>query len=115
VQVSQPRQPCFKLSLKYGIPDLPVKFQDTGYTGYYFRVLQEGYVSKGDTMILLRRHPCGITISFANQIMHHDKNNMDGIKRILEVESLSESWRATFQKRLNGEWSDSKERQTVQK
>jgi MOSC domain-containing protein YiiM len=115
VQVSQPRQPCFKLSLKYGIPDLPVKFQDTGYTGYYFRVLQEGYVSKGDTMILLRRHPCGISISFANQIMHHDKNNMDGIKRILEVESLSESWRATLQKRLNGEWSDSKERQTGQK
>lgn len=98
VQVSQPRQPCFKLSLKYGLPELPVKFQDTGYTGYYFRVLQEGYVGKGDALILLRRHPCGVTISFANQIMHHDKHNLEGINRILAVESLSGSWRATFQK-----------------
>lgn len=114
VQVSQPRQPCYKLSVRYGLTDLPVKVQDTGYTGYYFRVLQEGYVSKGDALTLLRRHPYGITISFANQIMHHDKKNVEGIRRILAVESLSKNWRSTFQKRLDGEWTDSKKRLTGQ-
>lgn len=41
VQVSQPRQPCYKLSIKYGVPDMPLKVQQTGYTGFYFRVLEE--------------------------------------------------------------------------
>ena len=44
VQVSQPRQPCFKLSLIHERKDMPLLIQNTGYTGYYFRVLKEGMV-----------------------------------------------------------------------
>ncbi|WP_166240276.1 MOSC domain-containing protein [Paenibacillus turpanensis] len=110
VQVSQPRQPCFKLSMKYGIPELPVKVQETGYTGYYFRVLQEGYVGPGDRLVLRQKHPAEVSVSYANQIMHHDKHNIDGIKRILSVDALSESWRATFEKRLKGIHTDASER-----
>lgn len=115
VQVSQPRQPCFKLAARYGLSDLPVKLQDTGYTGYYFRVLQEGDVRQGEPITLLQRHPGGITISYANRIMHHDKANREGIERILAVESLSDSWRATFQKRLAGLATDTQQRLTGKK
>ena len=45
VQVSQPRQPCFKLSLIHERKDMPLLIQNTGYTGYYFRVLKEGMVA----------------------------------------------------------------------
>lgn len=34
--------------------------------------------------------------------MHHDKNNLEGIRKLLEVNELSESWRKTFQKRISG-------------
>lgn len=54
VQVTQPRQPCFKLAKKYNIPKLPLYFQETGYTGFYFRVLKEGWVSPADTLKLLK-------------------------------------------------------------
>jgi len=115
VQVSQPRQPCFKLSVRYGVPDMPLKVQETGYTGFYFRVLQEGFVSKSDGLIRTSRHPKRISLSYANHIMHQDKGDIEGIKKILEVEELSESWRKTFVKRLEGSATDTKERLTGDK
>ncbi|EJR61734.1 hypothetical protein IIO_02642 [Bacillus cereus VD115] len=110
VQVTQPRQPCFKLAKKYNIPKLPLYFQETGYTGFYFRVLKEGWVSPVDTLKLLKSDRISITVAFANRIMHKEKQNIEGIKKILEVHALSTSWRKTFEKRLRGEEINTKER-----
>ncbi|MFZ3196124.1 MAG: MOSC domain-containing protein, partial [Bacillus mycoides] len=110
VQITQPRQPCFKLAKKYNIPKLPLYFQDTGYTGFYFRVLKEGWILPVDTLKLLKPDPKGVSILFANRIMHKEKQNSEGLKRILEVNALSTSWRKTFEKRVKGEEISTKER-----
>lgn len=114
VQISQPRQPCYKLSARYGVSDIPVRMQDTGYTGFYLRVLEEGYVRRQDGLIRLTSHPLAISLNFANQIMHHDKENTQAIRQILEVDALSSSWRLTFEKRLEGLVNDTTERLTGQ-
>lgn len=106
VQISQPRQPCFKLALRYGIPEMPVKVQETGYTGFYFRVLKEGKVERLDKLTRTQRHPHGISISEANRLMHVDKNDLDGARAMLQVEELSESWRKTLIKRIAGSEAD---------
>ena len=110
VQVTQPRQPCFKLAKKYNIPKLPLYFQETGYTGFYFRVLKEGWVSSVDTLKKLQSNPKGVSVAFANRIMHKEKQNIEGVKRILEVNALSNSWRKSFEKRISGEEINTKER-----
>lgn len=101
VQVSQPRQPCYKIAARYGIKELPARIQQTGYTGYYLRVLREGWVAPADKLSLKQQHSAGITLQYANQIMHHDKKNTVGLQTILDVPELSASWRETFTKRLN--------------
>ncbi|RBW70753.1 MOSC domain-containing protein [Bacillus taeanensis] len=100
VQVSQPRQPCYKLAAKHGIDDLALRVQQTGYTGFYFRVLTEGAISQNSVLHLIKKHPKEVTVSFANQIMHHDKQNKDAIKLLLEIDELSSDWKQTFLKRL---------------
>lgn len=115
VQVSQPRQPCYKLSVRYGLLDMPLKLQETGYTGFYFRVLKEGVVSRRDGLVRIFAHPKGITVSYANRIMHREKDHIEGIKKILEVDELSVNWRRTFQKRLDGIEGDTTERLTGNK
>ncbi|WP_209125262.1 MOSC domain-containing protein [Alkalihalobacillus sp. BA299] len=100
VQVSQPRQPCFKLAKRNGADDLVAHVQNTGYTGYYFRVLEEGFIEVNDTIELMKRHPNKISVSYANTIMFKEKENVEGIKAILAVDELSDSWRETLQKRL---------------
>lgn len=97
-QVSQPRQPCKTLAARYGRNDMLKLVVDSGRTGCYFRVLQEGTVKKGDKLIIMERDSHKITVSFANQIFHHDRKNPDGIEKILALTALSESWSQSFQK-----------------
>src|SRR4030095_1093991 len=42
LQVSLPRSPCYKLSLKMGRPDFGRDFLASGHPGFYLRVLEEG-------------------------------------------------------------------------
>ncbi|WP_396653290.1 MOSC domain-containing protein [Metabacillus idriensis] len=100
VEVSQPRQPCFKLAMKHQVKDLPVQIQNTKFTGFYFRVLKEGRVSKKDGLELIESQANGVSITAVNQIKYHDQQNTEAIKRILEVKALSDSWRSSFEKRL---------------
>ncbi|MCG7343612.1 MOSC domain-containing protein [Sporosarcina sp. ACRSL] len=112
VQVSQPRQPCFKLSLIHDRKDMPLLIQNTGYTGYYLRVLKEGMVSPSDQLEHISRPALAISVTEANRLMHHDKDDVEGIREVLKVEELSESWRKTFLKRLEGIEEDTSERLT---
>ncbi|QQE13014.1 MOSC domain-containing protein [Planctomycetota bacterium] len=57
IQVSQPRPPCWKLARLHRIKHLPTLVQETGYAGWYCRVLQTGTISPSDTLTLTDR-PC---------------------------------------------------------
>ncbi|SFI32899.1 MOSC domain-containing protein YiiM [Paenibacillus sp. UNC496MF] len=100
LQVSQPRQPCYKLGMKHGLPSLQLDVQESGYTGFYFRVLEEGDVAQGDRLVLRHRSDAGVTVAEANRVMHRDQKDRDGIARLLALPELSESWRQTLAKRL---------------
>lgn len=93
VQISQPRQPCKTLAARHGRNDFVKLVIDSGYTGFYFRVLKEGIVERGNGLILNEKEPHKISVSFANHIFHHDRKNREGIESILAVSALSESWR----------------------
>lgn len=115
VQVSQPRQPCFKLSLIHDRKDMPVIVQDTGYTGFYFRVLKEGIVSPSDRLVHIERPELAITVTEANRLMHHAKDDLEGARKILQLDELSTSWRKTFNKRIAGNEVNTSERLTGEK
>jgi len=55
LEVSQPRQPCFKLGLRHGRPDLPKRFLHSGRSGFYLRVVRAGDVGAGDALERIRR------------------------------------------------------------
>lgn len=100
VQVTQPRQPCFKLATKLNQPKLPLMIQHTGFTGFYFRVLKEGFVSSEDTLKLVERNSDSVSILYANKLKYRDKTNLDGIKKMLSLTALSKDWTETFTNRL---------------
>lgn len=106
VQVSQPRQPCFKLAARHGVPQLALWVQESGFTGFYFRVLEEGEVRAGDGIPLVERQSSAVSLAEANRIMHRDKRDVAGIERLLAVPELSANWRRTFEKRLAGAMED---------
>ncbi len=96
-QVSQPRQPCRTLAARYNRDDLLKLVVDSGCTGFYFRVLEEGIVEKGAEFILKERDSRAVTVSFANRIYHKDRKNCEAIEKVLAVTALSASWQKSFQ------------------
>lgn len=100
LQVSQPRQPCYKLGLRHNQPELTEHVQRKGYTGFYFRVLQEGSIRVGTVFKLTHKHPAGKSITEANRIMYQDKEDIKGIRELLEVQELAASWQEQLGSRL---------------
>ena len=98
VQITQPRQPCKTLAARYGRNDLAKLVVNSGYSGFYFRVLQEGEVRVGAPLVLVEKDPNLISVSFANNIFHHDRKNREGIESVLAITALSESWQRSLQR-----------------
>ncbi|KAL6353679.1 hypothetical protein LRP88_12992 [Fusarium phalaenopsidis] len=55
LEVSEPRHPCYKLNSRFKWPRALKRTIRTGRSGWNMRVLQTGYVCKGDTISLLKR------------------------------------------------------------
>ncbi|HEY7682933.1 MAG TPA: MOSC domain-containing protein [Gemmatimonadales bacterium] len=62
LQVSEPRAPCWKLARRWKLKELPKLVQETGWGGWYLRVLREGEVASGDQIQRVQRDPAGPTI-----------------------------------------------------
>ncbi|MGC8669003.1 MAG: MOSC domain-containing protein [Chthonomonadales bacterium] len=65
LQVTKPRMPCWKLERRWGIPGLVERVLQNGRSGWYLRVLQEGFVRPGLPVLLLERLPGAVTIAEA--------------------------------------------------
>jgi MOSC domain-containing protein YiiM len=50
IEVSQPRQPCWKIEHRFGHKGMVVAIITTGRCGWYFRVIESGEVPAGDSM-----------------------------------------------------------------
>lgn len=103
IQVSEPRNPCYKLAAKYEVPDIVVKMRDTGYTGFLFRVLKEGIVSVRDELILLEKDPNKVSIATVNDVKFKDRFNKEKLDRVLQAEALSTSLREVLLKQFRSE------------
>jgi len=52
IQITEPRQPCYKFGFKMGDQGILKKFINTTFCGSYVRVIEEGEVQTGDEFIL---------------------------------------------------------------
>jgi MOSC domain-containing protein YiiM len=93
VQVSQPRQPCWKLARRWQIKDLTAQVERTGLTGFYFRVLHHGHVCVGNRVALVERHHADWSIQRCNEVMHHRKTDFDQARALATLSLLSASWK----------------------
>jgi MOSC domain-containing protein YiiM len=62
LQVTTPRSPCFKLAMRMEMAAFPKMFLESGRTGFYLRVLEEGVVAAGDEIELVSRDEGAPTI-----------------------------------------------------
>lgn len=110
IQVSQPRRPCWKPARRFRVKDFALRIQNSGRTGWYFRVLEEGHIISGiDIELIDRPHP-EWTIAACNEVMYINKEDLRMAERLASVELLAPNWKRSLNKRLKGRSSSDTKR-----
>ncbi|MGD9862534.1 MAG: MOSC domain-containing protein [Pseudodonghicola sp.] len=109
IQVSQGRQPCWKLNHRVGVPDMARRVQQTGRTGWYYRVLEPGTVATGDRLELIDRRAPDWTLHRLWYALYVDRMNLSELEGIAALDVLAEGWRKYAVRRLESrrveDWS----------
>ncbi|SEK40626.1 MOSC domain-containing protein YiiM [Aquimarina amphilecti] len=80
VQVSQPRQPCYKLGVRFGTQTILKQFIEALIPGVYLRVLTPGIVKIDDILIPKEIHTDGISIQDMYKLFY-DQNSHEALAK----------------------------------
>jgi len=98
--LTQPRMPCYKLGIRFGRTEIVKRFLQSGRSGFYFSVLEEGQVTAGDSVERITRDERGVTVADIVNLYRADKTNQDLLRRASELPALPPFWRDYFRDRL---------------
>jgi len=101
VQISQGRQPCWKLNVRFGVRDMARRVQQSGQTGWYFRVVEPGLVQAGGRLTLIARPNGGWTLSRVNHLLYRKTLDLAESRTLSDLPGLSPSWRKLVERRLS--------------
>ena len=93
LQVCQPRQPCFKFSLRHNNNRLPKAMVKSGQSGWYYRVLRTGALEAGDAVTLHERPNPDFPFTRLVEIVYRGKATREEITRMAEMPGLASQWR----------------------
>lgn len=100
VQVSQGRQPCWKLNFRLGHPDVSLIMQEKGFTGWYYRVLEPGRVQAGDAVSLVERPLPLWPLARLLEMIHSRCLAPEELRQAAALPLLAENWQRLFGRRL---------------
>ncbi|HIE45310.1 MAG TPA: MOSC domain-containing protein [Flavobacteriaceae bacterium] len=100
IQVSQPRFPCFKLGIVFGTQKIVKQFLNSAYCGFYFRVLQKGFVKKNDEFVLIKKAKNSMSVADVFSIYTKNKGNTAFIQKALNLDFLADKCKISLKKRL---------------
>lgn len=100
VQITQPREPCFKFGCKFGSQTALSQFVERGFPGTYIRVLEEGFVKNGDTLELVEKTKDSISIWQFFDLLYNKTKNQKHIKLIVNNNALPQKKRNKLRKYL---------------
>ena len=100
IEVSQGRQPCWKLNERFSRPEMARQVQGTGRTGWYYRVLEPGRVSPDDRLALQERRAPEWTLTRIWRTFYIDPLNREELAGIAALHRLAEGWRSHARRRL---------------
>ena len=98
--VTQPRMPCFKLGIRFGRPEIVKRFLQSGRSGFYLSVLEEGQVTGGDSVEWITRDEHRVTVADIVNLYKANETNQDLLRRASELPALPPFWRDYFSRHL---------------
>ncbi|WP_181702167.1 MOSC domain-containing protein [Chthonobacter albigriseus] len=99
-EVSQARQPCFKLNVRHGVEDLAWRVQKTGRSGWYYRVLEPGTIRAGDSAEIVERPHPDWPVQRGFMTLMRDFQNVEALRSLRAIPALAQAWVQQIDRRL---------------
>lgn len=100
VEVSQSRQPCWKLNQRFATEQMALRVQETGRTGWYYRVLKAGVIQAGDAISLLHRPYPEWSLARVNAVIFSEQINLAELEAFIQL-PLTPSWQKMIEQRIH--------------
>ena len=101
LQVCQPRQPCFKLALRFKDKMMPKAMVRSGRAGWYYRVLEPGEIAPGAAVHVEERPNCDFSFTRLVDLISHGNATRLELERMQRMAGLAADWRSWAQDRLS--------------
>lgn len=102
LQVSQPRNPCWKLDVRFDVAGMARQVQDSARCGWFYRVLEAGTLRIGDDIDLLERLPGSLSVAATMRAIHGEAEDRERLQRLADCTALAANWRDKARRRLAG-------------
>jgi MOSC domain-containing protein YiiM len=100
-EVSQPRVTCYRVGLRLECPQLASLLVTHGRPGFYFRVIEEGFIQARDPIEKVADGPERMAVAEIDSLLYSSEHPVEKLQRALRIEALSAGWRASFKALLD--------------
>jgi MOSC domain-containing protein YiiM len=102
IVATQPRMPCYKLGVRFGIMEIIRRFLSSGRPGIYFKVLKQGEVKTDDKIEIIEKDKNNVTVKdIVRLYINRDHvDNIETMRRAIKIDALPEGWKHEFQQNI---------------
>ncbi len=100
LELSEPRQPCWKLGHISAVRELPLLIQQEAATGWYYRVITAGVVAAGAELELISRPHPDWPLARIIRGVYETPLDAEFLSGIVSIPELGAAWRALAARRL---------------
>ncbi|KAF7720159.1 Uncharacterized protein PECH_007414 [Penicillium ucsense] len=110
VQVSLPRQPCYKLNHRFQEKNMARLSQESFRTGWFYRILRGGSIQAGDGLSLLERPNPKWTIARVQHYLYLEKENFEVMRELADLPELGNEIKTLLKNRLQLKFENQEQR-----
>jgi hypothetical protein len=98
--VTQPRVTCYRVGIRMNEPRMAALLTGSGRPGFYFRVIEEGEVEAGNTIVKVASGAEQMSVAQVNALLYLPGHRREDLERALRIPALSAGWKSSFQSLL---------------
>ncbi|MEP3051456.1 MAG: MOSC domain-containing protein [Erythrobacter sp.] len=101
IEISQPRQPCWKIEHRFGQKGMVAAIIQSNRCGWYFRVIEEGSAQAGDTLERTERGQESWNVARTFAALIAGKGTQEELRELTQMEQLAPKLRAKASAKLS--------------
>ena len=101
-EVTQPRVTCYRVGMRLGEPELPALLVSHHRPGFYMRVITEGRIQAGDSIVKTTTGPGALSVADTDALLYLPGRDQAKLKVAAAIPALSPGWQQSFRDLLAG-------------